>query len=196
MKKLVCLVLSLLLCLNAVALAEFVPSKTTGDLTKIEVSVENMPAGATLVLSAVSSDDAVNQQLVATCQAELDRLAATSVSTYFAGVKDINGNEVDLAAVLGTQDLKVYEFCPLIVNDYVEDYGAVTATMSFFTPYAKGEKVLVLVGLINVNEDGIESIEWIAFEGVGTNGGISVQFNAETLMKVQTGNALLAVVSQ
>lgn len=196
MKKLACLVLSMLLCVNAVALAEFVPSKTTGDLTKIEVAAENMPAGATMVLSAVSSGDVANQQLLATCQTELDRLASTPVTTYFAGVKDINGNDVDLAAVLGTQDLKVYEFCPLVVSDYVEDYGAVTATMSFSTPYAEGEKVLVMVGLVTVNEDGTETVEWVALEGVGANGGISVQFNAETLTKVQDGSALLAVVSQ
>lgn len=43
MKKMVCLVLALLLCLNAAALAEYVPSKTTGDFTQIEATGENLP---------------------------------------------------------------------------------------------------------------------------------------------------------
>ena len=50
MKKMVCLVLALVLCLNVAALAEYVPSKTTEDMTQIEVAAENMPGDASLYI--------------------------------------------------------------------------------------------------------------------------------------------------
>lgn len=44
MKKITCFVLALMLCVAGTAFAaESVPSKTTTDLTKIEVTVENAP---------------------------------------------------------------------------------------------------------------------------------------------------------
>ena len=46
MKKMVCLVLALVLCLNVAALAEYVASKTTEDMIQIEVAADNMPGDA------------------------------------------------------------------------------------------------------------------------------------------------------
>ena len=200
MKKLVVLMLALMLCLTAAAFAEeAIPSKTTGDLTKVEVISENIPADAGLEITAVTVDAADYEEKIQTCETEIAVLTASeSVETYFGEVKDAAGETVDLAAVLETETLNVHEFCPLVVSNYEENYGNVKAAMQFSTPYTEGEKVIVLIGLVTVNEDGTQSVEWIAYEGVGTGaeGAIEVELDAATMAAVQAGNALVAIVSK
>ena len=80
------------------------------------------------------------------------------------------------------------------------EYGAVTATMVFSTPYEEGQQVAVLVGIVTENADGTQSVAWQVFDGVGTSvaegSGIEVTFTPEILEQVQNGTALMAVVSR
>ncbi len=89
--------------------------------------------------------------------------------------------------------LTVAEFLPLTVANYEETAGNVIVSFQLATPYAAGETVIVLVGI--VAEDG--AVEWTAFEAVGTgvNGAIEVEFTPEVLLAIQNGTALMAVVS-
>ena len=64
MKKIVCLVLTLLLCLNVAAVAENVPSKTVGDLTQIDVVAENMPENAGMFVEPVNMTDPEYRELI------------------------------------------------------------------------------------------------------------------------------------
>lgn len=200
MKKMVCLVLASLLCLNAAALAEYVPSKTTGDFIQIEATGENLPEDAGLEIRAVLQDEEEYQDLLTISQSEIEKLAATTVAEYFAEAKDVEEKPVDLAEMLGTEELKVYEFCPIIVNGYAEEYGALTVTLYFSTPYEVGQKVVVMIGLVNEVAQNMHTVEWTAYEGVGVNGelgvGIEVEVTPEVLLAIQDGMALLAVVSE
>ena len=215
MKKIVCLILGLALCLTSVAaLAESVPSKTTTDLTRFEVTAENQPGDETLYLlpvneATVGDTLADYQEHLDICQAELEKLAASEgTEAYFGQVKDAEGNPVDLRELLGVADgtqLNVFEFCPAIAGGFREDCGKVTATMLFSTPYEKDEKVIVLIGIVTVHEDGAQTVEWTAFEGVGldavegqeeTYGCIQVELTQEIVAAIQNGTALLAVVSK
>ena len=54
MKKMVCLVLALLMCVSAVALAESVPSKTVFALTHFEVTAENQVGDENVFLLPVN----------------------------------------------------------------------------------------------------------------------------------------------
>lgn len=171
MKKVACLLVALLLCFTAVAFAEeAVPSKTVENLTVIKA--EN-------VTIAVAED----QAKVDVCNAEITKLGATTPAEYFAGV--------DFAAVLGTADVKVYEFVPVTMTGYDEAAGDVKATLTFATPYAADSKVVVMVGLV----DG-EAITWTALEAtVNAEGAVEVVFPAALMTGIQNGTALLAVVS-
>ena len=44
MKKIVCVLIALMLCLSSTAFADFVPSPTTGDMTRFVTEVENSAA--------------------------------------------------------------------------------------------------------------------------------------------------------
>lgn len=197
MKKFACMLLALLLCVTSVvALAEDVPSKTTADLSNVEVAAENLPTDSAFSVSFVTVDETEYQKLLDIKNAEVDKLAAVeSVEAYF-------GEDIDLKAIVGAEQLNVYEFMPVVVSGYEEAYGKVTLTMLFSTPYEVGEKVAVMIGLVTENADGTTSIDWKAFEGVGVDaeqveaaGSIQVDLDAEAILAIQNGTALLAVVS-
>lgn len=197
MKKFVCLMVALLLCLSACALAESVPSKTTEDMIKIEVSGENLPADATFFVKPVDESDPVYQERVEVSDAEIAKLvAAAEKVAYFGNVKDSEGNPVSLTEMLGVETINVYEFCPLIAGNYEEAYGKVTAVMLFATPYEKDELVAVLIGLVTA-ENGEQVVEWTAYEGIGQeDGSIRVELDPDMVKKVQDGVALLAIASK
>ena len=192
MKKLLCLVLALL-CIASFALADSVPSKSTADMVSVQVQ-GNIPADSGFVLTPVV-DSITYQVAVEACQNQIEKLAASaSVEAYFGEVKDGDGNVISLKEILGTDTLNVNEFMPVVVENYEESYGDVTATFQFSTPYAQGEEVLVLVGVINALTG---EVEWVALAGVGTaDGGIEVTFTAAILSAIQSNTAMLAVVSK
>ena len=206
MKKIACIVLALLLCLSMAAMAESVPSRTTTDLTTVTVAAENMPADANFTLTPITEVDPANmtpemQVRVEACNAEIAKLNESGNAVeYFGEVTDANGNAVSLTELLGTDEVNVYEFFPLSAEGFEVEYGAVTATMVFPTPYEEGQQVAVLVGIVTENADGTQSVAWQVFDGVGTSvaegSGIEVTFTPEILEQVQNGTALMAVVSR
>lgn len=209
MKKIVCLVLAALLCLSMAALAEeAVPSKNTSDMVSVEIDPAlnpNLPADSGFVAFPVLEEDATQAEeyaeSIALCQEEIVRLMAAAggtdasgVEAYFGTVRDSEGNEVALSEALQAQMLDVFEFMPLVVQNYGGAYGDVTLTIQFKTPYEEGEPVLVLIGIQNA---GTEAMEWTAFEGAGAGeaGAVQVTFTPEILTAIQENVALLAVVS-
>lgn len=197
MKKFACMLLALLLCLTSVAaLAEYTPSKKAADLTKVEVTDENLPADSGFFIRIVNEDETEYQKQLSICEAEVAKLAAAdSIEAYF-------GANVDLKTIVAADQMNVFEFKPIIADGYDAAYGKVTAKMLFSTPYEAGEKVAVMIGLVNENADGTITVDWNAFEGVGiaadqveAAGSIQVELDAETVLAIQNGIALLAVVS-
>lgn len=200
MKKMVCVVLALLLCLNAAALAEFVPSKTTEDLTQIVVVAEHVPEDVNVFIEPVPEEDPDYEEAVTVCQTEISKLADVPVADYFGEVKDATGNSVEISAILETEEPKVYELIPVIAGNYDESYGTVTATMYLSTPYEVSQKLVVMIGYVQFAEDGTWNVEWFAYEGkvvADDKGvGIQVELDAETMLAIQNGKTILAVVSQ
>lgn len=182
MKKITCFVLALMLCVAGTAFAaESVPSKTTTDLTKIEITVENAPENAPDVFilpvnATTMTEEQMTEEYKETMeisQAEVKKLMEVvnaeggKVEDYFSIVVDSEGNPVDLKAFLAAaiaaegeepvidenMALDVFEFGPIVAGNYVEEYGNVTANMLFSTPYEKDQKVAVLIGIAKVNDE-------------------------------------------
>lgn len=200
MKKLLSVLLVLTLCVAALAAvaedaSNYVPSKTTGDMTVITVTAENLPAGASFAMTTKSAEDMTEaeQTVIAT---QLEKLkAADSVEKYFAGAVDAEGKTVDLKKLVGSDKLNVYEFALVSAEGYKTEYGTVKMTMQFSTPYEKGSKVAVLVGILAKNG---KDVTWTAFEGevVDNNGSIETELDPDTVEAIQNGTALLAIVSK
>lgn len=81
MKKMICVLIALILCLSSTALADFVPSPTTGDMTRFEVEVENSAEDTSgffvepLVAEKMTDEEFEHYtQRFDVCQFEIDRL--------------------------------------------------------------------------------------------------------------------------
>lgn len=199
MKKIVSILIALALCLSAAAFAESVPSKTTGDLVQFEVAADNLPADSGFFIQPIAENNEAYQQNVKICQNEITKLAQSeNVAAYFGEVKNAAGEVVDMKELLGSDTLNVYEFCALIAGGYQESYGNVSVKMQFSTPYEKDEKVIILIGLVEADQGGMQSVNWTAYEGFGVEeqGCIQVELDPEIILAIQNGTALLAIVSK
>ncbi len=202
MKKLLCLMVALLMCLSVSAVAEGVPSKTTDDLTHGEVEGGNIPADSAFFIRPMTEKDSGYPERKAICDIEIAKMAAEKdKADYFADAKNSEGAPVSVKKMLDAETIDVNEFCPLIAGNYEESYGKVTAKMQFATPYEKDEKVVVLIGIVTLEKDG-QTVAWTAYEGVGLGaedsmpGGIRVELNPEIILAVQDGIALIAIASK
>lgn len=194
MKKLVSVLVALMLCLTAVAAAESVASKTTDDLINIGASTGNATADSTLT---VTTKDVPAEHKDA-CNKEIEKMkASASIAAYFGEVKNTAGEVVSLTKMLDTDTLNVFEITPLIVKDYKEEYGNVTAKMEFATPYTAGQPVLVMIGLITAAEDGTQTVAWTVLEGtVVEDGVVEVVLDPTIMNAIQSGTAIMSVVSK
>ena len=192
MKKLICLVLALMLCMGAVA-AMAAPSPTTDDMNE---TTTNKPKTSTLVVKTIDPNSAEYKALVEKCLAELEKLEnSESVAVYFGEVIDSEGNKVPFAELFGEDALTVCEMMPIVVENYDESLGDVKITLQFATPFEKGEEVVVLIGLIDGQ---IGEVEWYALKGVGTgvNGAVEVVVTSKMMVAIQNGQALIAVLKK
>lgn len=174
MKKLVILVaLFLSICLVACAEA---PSKTTDDLTDVTVT------DAANCIS-VSDDEAKT----AKADTELDKLAAATTPDEYFKVAPA------LTETLDADQVAVNEFFAIDVNGYDEEtMGDLLVVIECATPYADGEKVVVLVGAENE-----EGYEWTAFDGVGNaDGAVEFTIDRDTMLKIKDQGGLIAVVNK
>ncbi len=182
MKKIIAIALTLmLLCGAASVFALPVPSKTTGDLVKFEIQVESPIDGKTPEM-APAADSAI-------ADPELGKLQEVGdAAEYFSEevTKGITG------IIGGDGAFSVDDFLGISVSEYDEGMGLCTIIAQFSKAYGPGEKVAVLVGLIQ--NDG--QVAWTVVEGVGVEGGM-VMFTvpADVMLAIQNHNALLAVCS-
>lgn len=201
MKKLVSVLIALMLCLTAVAAAESVPSKTTDDMTNVSV-----PSKSTSDMTNINvpTDTAFNvtvpatAESVAACDNEIQKLqGSANVAEYFGEVKNAAGEVVSLTAALGTDTLTVNEFTPLTIENYKEEYGNVVLNLAFATSYTAGDKVLVMIGLVTVAEDATQTVAWTMYEGaVADDGSINVTLEPATLIAIQNGTAVMAIINK
>lgn len=191
MKKLICLVLALVLCMGAVV-AMAAPSPTTDDLNETRT---NKPKTSSLVVKTVDLNSTEYKALVEKCLAELEKMKNSSAADYFGMVVDTDGNKISFAELLGEEGLTVCEMMPLVVANYEGTLGDVKVTLQFATPFEKGEEVVILVGLVNEQTG---ELEWYVLKGVGTgvNGAIEVEFTPEMMYAIQNGQALIAVLKK
>lgn len=188
MRKCVALFLAVL-CLSALlvmpAMAVGSPSASTDSVNQATTTT----AGVTASIDTTKADAKAQTAQ----KAEVEKLAAAeSPKAYFGTVKDADGKEVDLEALLGTKDLKVLEMQPLVISGYDKATGELPIVLTFATPYEKGAKVVVMIGFVTDN-----GVEWIAVEGVGTDkGGIEFKLPAEIAERVQNETTLVAPVSK
>ncbi|MBQ7845883.1 MAG: hypothetical protein IJ392_06995 [Clostridia bacterium] len=192
--------LAFLLCLTA-AHAKTIPSVTIGDMTQVDVDVEN-PQDVGFYLRTVAESEVEYAAHWDACRSEIANIsAAESLQSYFKNAKDVQGLPFEVAAFLDAENLYCHELTPVIAGNYTDELGLVTARFLFPTPYEKGEQVVVMIGLISTDENGAQVVQWIAHPGSAVEAAdqsirIETVLAPETVMDIQKGIALLAVLSR
>ena len=169
MKKIVSLVLALALVLTAVSAfaagSKQQPTPTTQDVTP-EISISFIPdtsASATIIKAFKEAHDAGD---------------------------DLKALPDDVRAKIGEGQTKISE---LLTAKFEGDLSKITGDMvlivKFETPYKEGEKVTVLLGILN------EPVEWHTFSGVGLkDGSVQITVPKDIFDKVQTDPFVIGVV--
>ena len=190
MKKLTCLLLALVLvcgCVGALAAG----SKSTGSMTSSTTNSSNYDAVAVTepdvgVGSNVALTEA-QKQLVDTTLAAIAG-AANPVAYFGDAVK------AEIAALLpgvNVDTLQLNELTAISVKNYSITNGSLTVNCVFPTKYTAGQKVVVMIG---VQQNG--TVSWMSFAGTVLNdGSVSVTLPADVLLRIQNGNAVIAVLN-
>lgn len=194
------ILLAFLLCMTA-ASAETIPSVAIGDMTHIEVEVEN-PQDVGFYMRTIAEDETEHAAHWDAFRIEMANMAAAeSLQSCFKDARDMQGLPFDAAVFLEAETLYCHEFTPITAGNYMNEMGLVTARFLFPTPYEKGEQVVVMIGLVSVDENGAQAVEWIAHPGTAVEAAdqsirIEAVLAPETVLGIQEGVALLAVLSR
>ncbi len=178
MKKIVSVFLALVLVLSAVsALAGKSPNtndvyqKTTAEEGKFTVDPDSKKAAE--LLDMLKESDSVDE--------------------FFGDVITADGSTATLSELLGSDDLVVNEFVGVSYEGPTDKL--IKAAITVPSVYDKGEKVIVVIGII----DG-EEVTWYAFEGkvesVDSNSStIIVELTPELFKAMQDKECVIAIVS-
>ena len=185
MKKIMALLITFTMLACSFAVAESVPSKTTGDMTMFEIDVEN-PGNEGPVLYAEPSESAD--------AALIDLINADSIEAYFADAVTVDGKPAVITEMLelSSQELNIYEFTGCFAHGFVDDCGRVIGKMTFATPYPEGEKVIAMIGIVKK-----DYVQWTALEGTADEtGAIVAVFPQDLVLAIQNGTAMIAIISK
>ena len=93
--------------------------------------------------------------------------------------------------------LELNEFVTVDQSGYTDAIGDVTAYFEFATPYALGQKLVMLLGFYSGEKDAQDNyeVEWVALAAeVQEDGLVAVTIPAECMVKMQTSKAVAAAV--
>ena len=209
MKKLICLVLAMLLCVSAVA-AMAAPSPTTEDLYDSNTSSSKKDESIALVVDLITESDMTEEEKVR-LDKELDALkAAGNVLSYYDTEKNVDGATVivkdeagqaakvaDIVAAVGIQNPVVNEMMPLSVQNAEVVDGKAVVSHTFPTRYAKGETVVVVVE-VGDSEGNIIRYALVGKGAEDGSGALIVEYPEDILLAVENSTVLpmISVISE
>ena len=179
MKKLFSLVLTLALLLTAVsAFAAGSKEEPSGGGTVVPVTEETPEIGISFIDDTDASAAAIKAfgeaKDAGDVLAPLPEDVSALVPEGFGTINDLKTAQFDGEVDKVTEDM--------LIN------------VMFETPYAEGQKVIVLIGILPEAEG---EIEWKVFEGVGkADGSVDVTVTKDVFEKVKTNPFLIGVISE
>lgn len=185
MKKLLLITLALLLVATS-ALAAATPSITKQDMFKVVMTTpDGKPLPATLSITL----DPESETALAVLES-IKKLAQGQPSLADA----VFGEQADaIKEALKTDKLekvKLHELASLIISGYTEDMGSIQSSFAFPTQFVPDQPLVGMLGMV----DG-EAIAWEALPGMSNAaGGVVLTLSPEVMLKVQDGNAVLAII--
>ena len=174
------------------------PSKTAEDSSRVvELASQD---GANLAddfrIVVVDESDAIREEL-----ARIGRHVQEQKLPVCTWLPEASQNEIQLLLSddLSRDALVVYDYLPLITENYVDSYGDVVTSFSFATPYAEGQQVVTALGLPRqdaVGEDETLMTWAVQRARVDENGEVEIVFDQLALIGMGEETGLLLVFSE
>ena len=191
MKKFMCVLLTMALALTAVTAFAATPSKTTANTTRV---VRNSAEGQGVLVFVTEDAEEV-----------LAEIAKVFTAVNTDGMAPIEYFPEDVQAAVAAllpegfdlKTLELNEFVTVDQSGYTDALGDVTAYFEFATPYAVGQKLVMLLGFYSGEKDAQDNyeVEWVALAAeVQEDGLVAVTIPAECMVKMQTSKAVAAAV--
>ena len=197
MKRAIVGVLTVLLIMGSIAVfATNVPSRTTQDLARVisYVSDSGMKLDADFVIRLLEETESADRALA---------MLADFVSTQSLAPVRFFDESVQRDAVAQMPDgadldkFVALEYSPMIVEDYDEAYGDVTAIFRFATQYEDGTSMVALIGLVTGEDDKDNPvIEWTPIRAEADGGFVKVHFPGALLLRLDWADAMIAILSE
>ena len=172
------------------------PSKTAEDTTQV-VNLESED-GADLAedfrIVVVDESDVIRD--------ELERIGrhvqGNPVCTW---LPEASQSEIQLLLKddLSRDELLVYDYLPLITENYVDTYGDVVTSFTFATPYEEGQQVVTVLGLPRTDAVGADEtlMTWAVQRAqVNANGEVEIVFDQLALIGMGEETGLLLVLCE
>ena len=193
MKKMIATLLIAMLLMSACAFAETAAPSIT-------ISQIIVPTGGV----EVAEDFVVALKVVAEETEEkkvLDEIIAfvveEPVATYF-GEEVMTVAAAYLPEELDNSTLVMDEFFVLEEENYDENYGDVTATFEFVTPYEDGAVLIAMIGVLPTEEALAENeeaaITWIPIPAVAAEGKVQITFTQDVFTSLQNNKCVCALL--
>ncbi len=171
---------------------EFVPSKNASDIVFVTDDAVRNAAGETVDcrIIIVSRTKLIEQ--------ELERLTSYFTRPENRPIRYFDTETVNETALIlqGTEidSLIPYEITQVMVEDYQQPYGDVTARFLFPTPFAADKAMIALIGIPEANT--LETFCWMPLRVEKADNGIDITFSSSVLPTMMQEAALLLVMSE
>ena len=172
------------------------PSKTAEDTTQV-VNLESED-GADLAedfrIVVVDESDVIRD--------ELERIGRhVQEQPVCTWLPEASQNEIQLLLKddLSRDELLVYDYLPLITENYVDTYGDVITSFTFATPYEEGQQVVTVLGLPRTDAVGADEtlMNWAVQRAqVNANGEVEIVFDQLALIGMGEETGLLLVLCE
>lgn len=196
LKVMACILVLMIAVAPITTFAASVPSKTTQDMTEVVsfTSDNGTALPEDFVIRLLGETESVDMAL--------KQLADFVVGQGLAPVRFFDETVQQMIASLLPEgaDLDKYvinEFSPLIVQNYREAYGSITATFRFASEYEDGQPIVALIGLVTgKDEQGNPVVEWTPIKAEVEGGLVKVHFPVDLLLRLNGQEVMIAILSE
>ncbi len=205
MKKWLTILMAVLMLMAVATAYAAVPSKTTADVTQAQevVSASGVALPNTMTVEVVKNDEKVEKEIekLYTFVNNPDESAAPI--EFFPEEVQTQVQMQLVAMGLENYDMKqlqINEFVAIKEIGYEAQYGDIVTTFSFATKYAKGTKLVGLLGIYSdeVDENGNYLVEWVVVEAEAQeDGSVAFVLPQEQMVRIQEASSTaLTVLSE
>ena len=172
------------------------PSKTAEDTTQV-VNLESEDVAdlaEDFRIVVVDESDVIRD--------ELERIGRhVQEQPVCTWLPEASQNEIQLLLKddLSRDELLVYDYLPLITENYVDTYGDVVTSFTFATPYEEGQQVVTVLGLPRTDAVGADEtlMNWAVQRAqVNANGEVEIVFDQLALIGMGEETGLLLVLCE